>query len=140
MLKYNARQFRYVVSRYIVAIAAAAAAGIIAAIVLYGDIPYRMQDGKEITVTGRMVCLPHERELFGGPETEECAFGFRSNSSKQYAISNLQEVSQEEPALQKSVGTVRQFALTGTFTYGDYQNYDVVGLIDVDSVISEIDR
>ena len=127
------------VSRYVIAIAAAAAAGIIAAIVLYGDIPYRMQDGKEITVTGRMVCLPHERGLFGGPETEECAFGFRGNSGEHYAISNLQEVLQDEPALEGSIGTGRQFALTGTFTYGDYQNYDVVGLIKVDSVISDRD-
>jgi hypothetical protein len=131
---------RYVVSRYAIAIAAAAAAGIIVAVGLYGDIPYRMQDGKEITVTGRMVCLPHEHGLFGGPETEECAFGFRADSGEHYAISNLEQISQEEPALQESVGTMRQFALTGTFTYGGYQNYDVAGLIEVDSVISDIDR
>lgn len=138
MLKYYACKSRHVVSRY-VAIAAAAAAGIIAAVVMYGDIPYRMQDGNEITVTGRMVCLPHERGLFDGPETEECAFGFRSNTGEHYAISNLEEISRQEPALQDSVGTGRQFALTGTFTYGNYRNYDVVGLIDVDSVISDRD-
>jgi hypothetical protein len=124
-------------SRYIFAIAAAVAAGIIAAVVLYGDIPYRMQDGKEITVTGRMVCLPHERGLFSGPETEECAFGFRSNTGEHYAISNLGEVAEE---LEESVGTVREFALSGTFTYGQYRNYDVAGFIEVDSVISDIDR
>jgi hypothetical protein len=138
MLKYYACKSRHVISRY-AAIAAAAAAGIIAAVVLYGDIPYRMQDGNEITVTGRMGCLPHERGLFSGPETEECAFGFRGNTGEHYAISNLEEISQQEPALQDSVGTVRQFALTGTFTYGDFMNYDVVGLIEVDSVVSDID-
>lgn len=138
MLKYNARKTRYVVSRYVIAIAAAAAAGIITAIVLYGDIPYRMRDGQVVTITGRMVCLPHERGLFGGPETKECAFGFRSNTGEHYAISNLEEISQE-PALEGSVGTGIQFTLTGTFTYGDYQNYDVVGLIEVDSVVSDRD-
>lgn len=124
------------VSRYIIAIVAAAAAGIIAAVVLYGDIPYRMQDGKEITVTGRMVCLPHERGLFSGPETE-CAFGFRSDTGEHYAISNLDEIADE---LEESVGTMRKFVLSGTFTYGQYGNYDVAGSIKVDSVISDIDR
>lgn len=138
MLKYYARQLRHVASRYVIAIAAAAAAGIIAAIVLYADIPYRMQDGKVITVTGRMVCLPHERGLFPGPETDECAFGFRSDTGEHYAISNLEEISNEEPALQDAVGTPLQFVMTGTFTYGKYSNYDVVGFIEVDSVASSI--
>lgn len=133
MLKYNARKTRYVVSRYVIAVAAAAAAGIIAAIVLYGDIPYRMQDGKEITVVGRMVCLLHERGLFGGAINDICVSGFRSNTGEHYAISNLEEVSQDEPALQGATSSEQEFIISGTFTYGDYQNYDVVGTIHVDS-------
>jgi hypothetical protein len=119
-----------VVSRYVVAIAAAAAAGIVAWVVFFGEIPYRMQDGKEITVTGQMVCLPHERGLFPGPETEECAFGFRGQSGEHYAISNFEEISRMEPLLEESVGSDRKFVITGIFTYGEYRNYDVVGMID----------
>ncbi len=134
MLKYCACQSRHVVSRYVVAIAASAAAGIVAAVVLYGDIPYRMQDGTQITVTGRLVCLPHERGLFGGgPETYICISGFRSNTGEHYGISNLEEISQEEPALQGSTGSEQEFVIAGKFTYGDYGNYDVVGTIDADS-------
>jgi hypothetical protein len=129
------------VSRSVIAIVAAAAAGKIAALILYGDIPYRMQDGKEITVTGRMVCLPHERGLFSGPETEECTFGFRSNDGKHYTISNFNQLEEQE-TLTASVGTVRQFQISGIFSYGDegHENYDVVGRIDVDSVIADIDE
>jgi hypothetical protein len=123
-----------VASRYLVAIAAAAAAGIIAWIVLAGEIPYRMQDGMEISVAGRMVCLPHEQGLFPGPETQECAFGFRGQNGEHYAISNLEEIAREEPLLEESVGGPQEFVISGTFTYADYRNYDVVGMIEADSV------
>lgn len=93
-----------------------------------------MQDGKEITVIGRMVCLPHVQGLFPGPETEECAFGFRGNGGEHYAISNFEEIAKEEPTLEESVGGEREFVIAGTFTYGEYRNYDVVGTIDIDSV------
>lgn len=122
------------ISRYVIAIAAAAAAGIIAWVVLVGEIPYRMQDGAEISVAGRMVCLPHEQGLFPGPETEECAFGFRGQDGEHYAISNLDEIAREEPELEQSVGGSQEFIISGTFTYADYRNYDVVGIIDADSV------
>ncbi|MEM2141101.1 hypothetical protein [Nitrososphaera sp.] len=121
-------------SRYAIAIAAAAAAGIIAWAVLFGEIPYRMQDGNEISVAGRMVCLPHEQGLFPGPETMECAFGFRGQNGEHYQIGNLEEISKEEPLLEQSVGGAQEFVISGTFTYGDYRNYDVVGTIDADSV------
>lgn len=121
-------------SRYVVAIAAAAVAGIIAAVMLYDDIPYRMQDGKEISVAGRMVCLPHEQGPFPGPETQECAFGFRGQNGEHYAITNLEEIAREEPELEQSVGGPQEFVISGTFTYADYRNYDVVGTIEADSV------
>lgn len=127
-------------SRYVVAIAAAAAAGIIAAIVAYGDIPYRMQDGKEISVVGSMVCLPHKQGLFPGPETQECAFGFRGQDGEHYAIANLNQLEEQE-VLIGSVGSARQFQISGAFTYGSDEDYiyDVVGRIDVDSVVSDIE-
>ncbi len=121
-------------SRYVVAIAAAAATGIITWIVFFGEIPYRMQDGKQITVTGQMVCLPHERGLFSGPETEECAFGFRGQSGEHYAIDNIAEIVDKEPLLEDSIGGPQEFVLSGMFTYSDYRNYDVVGTIVVDKV------
>lgn len=121
------------VSRYVVAIAAAAAAGIVVWVIL-GEIPYRMQDGIEINVAGRMVCLPHEQGLFPGPETQECAFGFRGQNGEHYAISNLEEMGREESLLEQSVGGPQEFVISGTFTYADYRNYDVVGTIEADSV------
>jgi hypothetical protein len=141
-LKYHPPTLWAVVSRYVVAIAAAAAAGIIAAVVLYWDIPYRMQDGKEITIAGRMVCLPHKQGLFPGPQTGECAFGFRGDDGKHYVITNINQLEKQQ-ALIGPVGTVRQFQISGLFTYGtdeEHERYDVVGRIDVDSVISDIDE
>jgi hypothetical protein len=128
---------RYVVSRYLVAVAAAAAAGIIAAIVLYGDIPYRMQDGKEITVIGPMICLPHKQGLFSGPQTEECAFGFRGQDGRHFALSNYGEIEENNPGLLVMNGRDATFNITGTFQYGGsagYENYDVTGMVDADSV------
>lgn len=121
------------VSRYVIAIAAAAA-GIIAWGILVGEIPYRIQDGAQVNVAGRMVCLPHEQDLFPGPETLECAFGFRGQNGEHYAISNLEEIAREEPLLQQSAGGSQEFIISGTFTYSDYRNYDVVGTIEADSV------
>lgn len=122
------------VSRYVIAIAAAAAAGIIAWVILVGEVPYRMQDGMEVSIAGRMVCLPHEQGLFPGPETQECAFGFRGQNGEHYAISNLEEIAREEPLIEQSVGGSQEFVISGTFTYADYMNYDVVGTIEADSV------
>ena len=93
-----------------------------------------MQDGKEINVAGRMVCLPHERGLFPGPETTECAFGFRGQNGEHYAIGNLEDISEKEPLLEQSVGASQEFIISGAFTYGDYRNYDVVGTIVADEV------
>lgn len=128
-LKYSVCALYAVVSRYVVAIAAAAAAGIISWVMLFGDIPYRMQDGKDISVAGRMVCLPHEQGLFPSPETQECTFGFRGQNGEHYWISNLEEISNEELRWEDNVGGSQEFTVSGTFTYGDYRNYDVVGTI-----------
>lgn len=88
-----------------------------------------MQDGKDISVAGRMVCLPHEQGLFPGPETQECMFGFRGQNGEHYWISNVEEISNEELRLEDNVGGSQEFIVSGTFTYGDYRNYDVVGTI-----------
>lgn len=81
-----------------------------------------------------MVCLPHKAGIFGGVQTDECLLGFLGQGGEHYAISNFEEISRKEPLLVKSVGGTQEFVISGTFTYGDYRNYDVVGTIDADSV------
>jgi len=126
-----------VVSRYVIAIAAAAAAGIVAAIVLYGDIPYRMQDGKEITIVGPIVCLPHKQGLFGGAATEECAFGFRGQDGRHFALYNYGEIEEQNPWMSDERETGHELIVTGIFHYGGsegYEKYDIAGMIDADRV------
>lgn len=115
--------------------AAAAAAGIIAAVILYVDIPYRMQDGKNTEVVAAMVCLPHKQTLFGGPQTDECAFGFRGEDGNHFALYNYGEVEEENPGLSERVGTGQKFQISGVFHYGGsagYEKYDIKGMIDAD--------
>lgn len=97
-----------------------------------------MQDGKVITVTGRMVCLPHKMGIFGGVQTDECAFGFRSNTGEHYAISNLDQLEARD-SLIDSVGQTGDefYRISGVFTYGStdqYSIYDIKGMVNVDSI------
>jgi hypothetical protein len=110
-----------------------AAAGIAFTIValLFADIPYRMQDRKEIDVTGHMVCLPHKQGIFEGGETLECAFGFKGDDGRHFAIGDLRRFT-EIPASSEHI------LLSGIFTYGspgsyEKDRYDVVGSIQVSS-------
>jgi hypothetical protein len=40
--------------------------------------------GESITITGQYMCLPHTNS--DGPQTMECAFGVKTNTSKYYAL------------------------------------------------------
>lgn len=82
-----------------------------------------------------MVCLPHEQTLFGAPQTEECAFGFRKEEGNHFALYNYGEIEEENPALDEWVGTEQKFHISGAFHYGGsagYEKYDIKGMIDVD--------
>jgi hypothetical protein len=126
------------VSRRKLASAVAAGAAVVAiTVAVFGDIPYRLQDGKTINIGGEVVCLPHKQGLFSGPQTLECAFGFKGIDGRHYVISNFGELAENEPLLIESVSTGEKFVLSGVFTYGaakEYEKYDVVGTISVDLV------
>lgn len=114
-----------------IAAAAAGAVFIIVMALLLADIQYRIQDGKEIDMTGHMACLPYKLGIFGGGETLECAIGFRSDDGKHFAISDLRRFN-EIPAPSEHI------SISGTFIYdspGPYEKgrYDVIGSIQVDS-------
>ncbi|WP_148700094.1 hypothetical protein [Candidatus Nitrososphaera evergladensis] len=111
---------------------AVAAAG---ALIAFGDISYRMQDGKTVSIIGQMVCLPHKQDLFGRYGTGLCVPGFKGSDGSHYALSNIEQLSRGEPALGF---TNAQFQISGVFSYGateQYRNYDVAGMIEADSVL-----
>ncbi|MGI0020539.1 MAG: hypothetical protein ACREAY_08715 [Nitrososphaera sp.] len=113
-------------------ISAAAGAAFIIVALLFADIPYRMQDCKEVGMTGWVVCLPHKQGIFGGAETKECAIGFRGEDGKHFAISNIERFG-EIPASSVHV------RLSGTLAYGtagpfEKDRYDTIAAIHVDSL------
>ncbi|AIC17224.1 hypothetical protein [Nitrososphaera viennensis] len=120
----------------VAAAAVVATAGII--VVAFGDIPYRMQDGKIISIAGQVVCLPHKQGLFGGATTAECTPGFKGSGGRHYALSNIEQLSGDEPTLLRSEFTNAQFRISGVFSYGateQYRIYDIAGTIKIDSVL-----
>jgi hypothetical protein len=79
--------------------------------------------GDRISVQGELVCLPHAA---GAPETFECVIGLREAEKRHYALKN---------AKQEDLGLNRRVRVTGRFTPGRTEGYEVVGTIDVESVV-----
>ena len=71
-----------------------------------------------ITVEGELRCLPHRP---GFPTTFECAIGLRERDDRYYVLLNLKD--------DAVVGD--RVRITGRFTPGPRDPYDVVGTIDV---------
>lgn len=114
-----------------------AGVGIIAAIIAFADLYYRLRDGERITIVGQVVCLPHKQGLFDGVNTDECAIGFENSDGRHFAFKNIEQLAKQGPELIGSEQTRRQFQISGQFSYGadeQYQIYDVAGMIQVDSV------
>jgi hypothetical protein len=80
--------------------------------------------GGRISVEGELVCLPHAA---GAPETFECVIGLREAEKRHYGLKN---------AKQEDLGLNRRVRVTGRFTPGRMEAYEVVGTIDVESVVS----
>ena len=75
----------------------------------------------EVTVSGKLVCLPHKNT--DGPQTLECAFGLRTDDNRHYAL-------QYSPfPTEHNVGDRLQ--VTGQLTTGEDTIYDIVGTIKV---------
>lgn len=109
--------------------------GAFAIIVAQGE----LASGKRtITITGEVVCLPHKKAwfgLFGGGETEECRIGFLSGG-RYFGLSFPDNESSD--LLVSARGSEKLFNLSGAltippqaFSSGDFDRYDIVGVIDV---------
>ncbi len=93
--------------------------------------PYRA------TLSGEYVCLPHTDQT--GPQTEECAFGIKTEAGEYYAV-DFSLMSQ--PAAELFAG--QQFTASGMITpierlsTNEWQKYPVVGIFSItDSVVVE---
>jgi hypothetical protein len=73
-----------------------------------------------ITVAGQLQCLPQRPEF---PTTFECTTGLRADDGRHYALLNLRP--------DATVGD--RVRITGRYTPGARDPYDVVGTIDVSS-------
>jgi hypothetical protein len=120
------------------------ASGITAALTILGAFAIIFAQGelasgkRTITITGEAVCLPHKKAwfgLFGGAETEECRIGFLSDGS--YYGLNFPD-NESSDLFVSAQGSEKLFNLSGSitippqaFTSGDFDRYDIVGVIDV---------
>lgn len=118
--------------------------GITAALTILGAFAIIVAQGElasgkiTITITGEVVCLPHKKAwfgLFGGGETEECRIGFFSDG-RYYGLDFPNK--EYSDLLVSSQRSGKLFNLSGAITIppqafhsGDFDRYDIVGVIDV---------
>jgi len=81
--------------------------------------------GTTITVTGKIVCLPHKDTT--GPQTLECAFGLQTDAGTYYALS---DTSQQPTGIAGMAGAAR-VEVTGTLAPHANSRYQDVGVISV---------
>jgi len=84
-------------------------------------------DGDFLTIAGEFVCLPHKDTT--GPQTEECAFGLKSEDTY-YA---LQDSTADSSLVSKAV-TGQDVRVGGTFKARSDSNYKDIGVITVTSL------
>lgn len=85
----------------------------------------------EISVQGEMVCLPHKDKGNGEPHTLECGIGLRDNEGRYFALRD------SDPSYRNiSSGPMGvRVEVKGTFTANSDSQYDIVGVIDVESLL-----
>ncbi|HUE86989.1 MAG TPA: hypothetical protein VMO26_13015 [Vicinamibacterales bacterium] len=87
-----------------------------------GPSPVPVQQATEVTVEGELRCLPHRP---GFPTTFECTIGLREAADRHYALRNLKEGA--------IIGD--RMRISGRFTPGPDDPYDVLGTIDIESQV-----
>ncbi len=89
------------------------------------------QAGQKVAIAGTIVCLPHKNTSPDQPQTLECAFGLKDDSTgKYYSLKNA-----NPPVYDTNI----RVTAAGTF-YNDSQSiYDVAGGID-GAVITKLDK
>ena len=89
-------------------------------------------DSTPITVSGEMTCLTKTGQ---GPQTMECAIGFKGTDGRQYALKNLFKLDPENKfslvGLQVEVSGKSSSEETKD---PDGSKYDVMGVIDITSI------
>jgi len=81
---------------------------------------------KQITLTGKLICLSHKDKT--GPQTMECAYGFRDESGADYALSD------PEMKYLPTLSNEKTITITGWLTNQEDNQYDSQGLIEIISV------
>ena len=81
---------------------------------------------QQITLTGELVCLPHKDTT--GPQTLECAFGVKNREGKYYALSELTQTKMMSLTIGETI------TVTGKLRPEPTSKYDIVGVMDIDSI------
>lgn len=84
--------------------------------------------GQEVSLKGEMVCLPHRDQ--SGPQTMECAIGFKSESGDYFALKDTSP----DYSLVSSAPMHESVIVTGIFTHSGDTKYQQSGLIEVTSI------
>lgn len=82
----------------------------------------------KVSLTGKLVCLPHKNS--DGPQTLECAYGFRTEGGTYYA---LREKDQSNPVL-NAVPNDETVEVSGTLQEGTSATYKMEGTITVEKL------
>lgn len=87
------------------------------------------------TLSGEYLCLPHTDQT--GPQTEECAFGIKTDVGEYYAVDFNQM-----PDFQLELSAGKRFTANGTITpierlsSNHWQKYPVVGIFSITDSVS----
>lgn len=82
---------------------------------------------QQVTLEGRAICLPHKNQ--DGPQTLECAIGFKANNGKVYALQS------ESPnlGLSEAAGSDKDIHITGMILSDDADSkYKTDGKLRID--------
>lgn len=85
-------------------------------------------DNQQVSLRGELVCLPHRDS--SGPQTLECAYGFKDESGIYYAL----EDSTEDYSLIANVPMNELVQIEGTYRSNTDTKYQQEGLIEVSAI------
>lgn len=90
---------------------------------------------RPVTLAGRFTCLPHKDQ--SGPQTEECAFGLRTDGGEYYAVDAAQLSSTERAQLENgqyitAEGTV---VIKEALSSNQWAKYDMKGVFTVTRIL-----
>lgn len=85
-------------------------------------------DGETVSLQGELVCLPHTDQ--SGPQTMECAYGFRDSTGSYYAVKDTTE----EYSLIMSIPMNEPMTIEGTYRFNPDTKYQQVGSIEATAI------